>query len=92
MKQGRFSDAAAYAEHESLQEPGNGAFWLTQQARALVRMSDYRRALEIARNALEIEPDSAYAVATAADALGGLQRFEEALQHYEELLREPRVL
>ncbi len=92
MKQGRFSDAAAYAERESLQEAGSGTFWLTQQARALVRIPDYPRALEIARKALEIEPDSAYAVSAAADALGGLQRFEEALQHYEELLREPRLI
>ncbi len=92
MKQRRYGEAAAYAKNESLKESGGGEFWLTQLARALIRLSDFRSALETARKALEIKPDNLYAVSTAADALGGLKRYDEALEHYKELLREPRLV
>lgn len=89
MSARRYADAAAFAENESLQ--GSEPFWRTQRARALIRLSDFRRALEISLEVLEVGPDDLYAVSTAADALVGLKRYEEALNHYEELLAEPRL-
>jgi tetratricopeptide (TPR) repeat protein len=91
MKQGKFKEAADYAENESLQNPTPSEFWLTQRARALVRGSEYKSALQIAQQALDLNPVSPYALAAKADALVGLKRFDEALEHFEELLDDSRL-
>ena len=89
MSARRYADAAAFAENESLK--GSEPFWRIQRARALIRLSDFRRSLEISIEVLEFSPDDLYAVSTAADSLVGLKRYDEALHHYEELLAEPRL-
>lgn len=91
MSDRRFADAAALAESESTKPDERREFWLTQMARALIRLSDFGRALEAAEEALALRPDELFAVATEADALVGLRRFDDALVRYEELLREPRL-
>ncbi len=92
MKQRKFQEAADFAEGEYLKGPEANVFWLTQQARALVRASEHRSALEVSRQALDLDPTNHYAVAATADALSGLKRYDEALQHYGELLHNPRLL
>jgi len=91
LQQKRFRDAVLLAERQVLQSPSPDAFWLTQQAVALLRMEDYEPALQSARKALEAEPSNQYAVVTAADALLGLQKHEEALACYQECLGSPRL-
>jgi tetratricopeptide (TPR) repeat protein len=90
--QGRYPEAARYAEQETRKEPGSEHFWLTQQAKALIRASDYKSALEVGGRALALRPDDPFAVAVTADALLGLERLEDALPRFEELLRSPRLL
>jgi tetratricopeptide (TPR) repeat protein len=91
LQQKRFRDAVHLAERQILQSPSPDAFWLTQQALALLRTEDYGPALESARKALAAEPSNQYAVVTAADALLGLQKHEEALACYQECLGSPRL-
>jgi len=90
MDQGSYAEAARHAEAQLSGEESQ-AFWLTQQAKALVRSEDYREALRIARRAMELEPGNLYTVAVAADALLGQRSWEEALPLYEELLGNPRL-
>lgn len=92
MTQGKYQEAARYAEQEAETGPSSGEFWLTQQARALVQAGNHREALEVGHRALRLAPDNAFAVAATADALLGLRRLEEALGHYEELLSSPRLV
>ncbi len=92
MRQGRYEEAARYAEQEAHSNSNSGEFWLTQQARSLIRSADYRGALEIGRRALDRDPSNPFAVAATADALLGLKRPEKALKLYEEILRNPRLL
>jgi tetratricopeptide (TPR) repeat protein len=91
FEQGRYPEAARYAEQEARGDPGSTQFWLTQQAKALLRLSNYRGALELAGQALALEPGNPFAVAVSADALLGLQRLEEALLRFEELQQSPRL-
>ncbi len=91
LQRKQFRDAALLAERQVLQSPPSDAFWLTQQAVALLRAEDYEPALKLARKALEAEPSNPYAVVTAADALLGLQKHEEALAGYVECLASPRL-
>ncbi len=91
MNQGSFEEAACFAEQQSARQQGSAEFWLTQQARALVRAGDHKNALQLGRRALGIDPGNPFAVAVTADALLGLSRLPEALRHYEELLQSPRL-
>jgi len=91
LKGRRFRDASALAEREQLRASPKDVFWLTQQAVALSRASDYSQALEAARRALSIDSASPWAIIATADALLGLQRTEEALAHYREVLPNPRL-
>ncbi len=92
LTQGKYLEAARFAEQQAESGRESGEFWLTQQARALSRAGDHAGALEAGRRALNLAPDNPFAVAATADALLGLKRLEEALGHYEELLRSPRLL
>ena len=95
LNEGRFQEAARFAELQAGQQAGSGGseeFWLTQQARALSGAGQHAAALEVGRRALSLSPSNPFAVAATADALLGLRRFSEALEHYEELLRSPRLL
>ena len=90
MEQGRFGEAARHAEAQ-LSGGESRVFWLTQQAKALVRTEDYGEAVRLGRRAMELEPDNLYAVAATADALIGQRNWREALPLYEELLGHPRL-
>ena len=91
MNQGSFEEAARFAEQQSSRQQGSEEFWLTQQARALIRAGQHKSALQLGRHALGIDPGNPFAVAVTADALLGLKRLPEALRHYEELLQSPRL-
>jgi tetratricopeptide (TPR) repeat protein len=96
LSQGQYLEAARYARQQAEGEGGSQheseAFWLTQEARALSRAGEHTAALEAGRRALVLAPENPFAVAATADALRGLERLEEALAHYEELLLKPRLL
>jgi tetratricopeptide (TPR) repeat protein len=96
LKLEKYPEAARFAEQRAEDQAGSGrdskAFWLTQQARALNRAGKHAAALEAGRRALDLAPENPFAVVATADALFGLQRLEEALGHYLELLRSPRLL
>lgn len=83
LSQGRFGEAARFAEqahHEG--NPGN-PFWLTRQAAALTRAGEYTQALTVAERALSLSPANPYTVLCVAEALSGLNRNKEALEYYE---------
>jgi len=96
LKLEQYPEAARYAEQQAEDQAGSSgdseAFWLTQQARALNRAGEHAAALEAGRRALDRSPENPFAVAATADALFALQRLEEALAHYQELLDSPRLL
>ena len=91
MQQGRYEEAARYAEGEARSGGESDEFWLTQHAKALVRGGKFKAALEVAERALDLKPDSPFAVAVAADALVGVDLPEKALEHYEEILQDRRL-
>ena len=92
MRQARYEEAARYAEQEAQSGSDSDEFWLTQQAKALVRSNNFKAALEIAQQALDRDPSNPYAVAVTADALLGLDLPEKALMRYEEILPSPRLV
>ncbi len=91
MESGKYREAAELAAQELARGGGANAFWLARKASALNRSSDYEQALVDARAALAIEPTNPYAILCAADALRGLQRIQEALDHYREIGGHDRV-
>jgi tetratricopeptide (TPR) repeat protein len=91
MRRGRHREAADLAEAESARNGGASCFWLTRRAAALNRASAHEEALSAARAALGIEPANPYAVLAAGEALFGLQRPEEALGHFREVVSHEKV-
>jgi tetratricopeptide (TPR) repeat protein len=95
LNQGEFLEAARYAREQAQAQGGSQAaseaFWHTQESRALNRAGEHASALEAGRRALDLDPSNPFGVAATADALLALQRFSEALGHYEEILRSPRL-
>lgn len=93
MTRGRFRDAAALARAQSAAVSAGRdlAFWLTREAAASSRAGDHEAALATARRALEADGADLYAVYAAAEALTGLGRHAEALKHFDEAAREPRL-
>ena len=92
MRQRRYEEAARHAEREAQNGTDSDEFWLTQQAKALVRSNNFSAGLEIAQRALDRDPSNPYAVAVTADALSGLDLQEKALDCYEEILASPRLV
>lgn len=78
----QFRQAAVYAEEQYFHD--KNIFWITQQAYAYIRAEQYERAFESAKEVLTLEPGNTYALLSAADALRGLKRFDEALWYYKE--------
>ena len=91
LKQKRFREAAEFAEKENAHEEGQNVFWITQQSNALRRGAQYEAALDSARSALALEATNPYAVRAAADALFGLERFDEAIDYYRETSHNPKL-
>jgi tetratricopeptide (TPR) repeat protein len=91
LRQGKLQEAVRLAEQEYLQGSERNVFWLTQKAVALNRSSDYKSAYDTAARALNLDSSSPYAVAAAGEALLEMGRFQDAKQHYEEILDHPRL-
>ena len=85
LTRGQFAEAARFAELAYLEGHRNNPFWLTRQAAALTRTGQYGQALAIANKALALQPENPFAVLAAAEALTGLRRHREALEHYESI-------
>lgn len=91
FKKGSYIEASNLAELEYFEGNKNNPFWLTRQAAALCRAQKYDRALNIAMQALALQPVNPYCILAVADALYGLKRVAEALQYYEEITSDPKV-
>jgi tetratricopeptide (TPR) repeat protein len=91
MGSGRYREAAELAEREHVTGEGASAFWLTRKASALNRAADYEQAFSDSKTALAADPSNPYAILTAADALLGLKRPQEALGHYREIAAHKKV-
>jgi tetratricopeptide (TPR) repeat protein len=89
MRQRKYIDAAEHAERESLED--NGAFWLTQQARALNAARRFPEALDCARRALHRNPSNSYALCARAESCFFSGDIDTALSDYGELTGEPKV-
>ncbi|OGV78520.1 MAG: hypothetical protein A3K19_18035 [Lentisphaerae bacterium RIFOXYB12_FULL_65_16] len=82
-----YQEAVRLAEMECVRQGGRSEFWLTQQAVALIQARQYRKALEVADQALALAPLNLYALLARADARRGAGEFEPALADYEEVTR-----
>jgi len=91
MRQGKYLEAAHYAEREYVHDRKQNVFWLTQQANALIRAEKYESGFSVATQALTVDSTNPYAVLSAADALFGLHRYKEALQYYSESLNNQKL-
>lgn len=85
----QYRQAAVFAEEQYFHT--KNIFWINQQTYAYIRAKKFDRALECTKEVLTLEPDNVYALLSAADALGGLQRFDEALWHYKEASGQKKV-
>ncbi|MBN2535651.1 MAG: tetratricopeptide repeat protein [Spirochaetales bacterium] len=85
----QFRQAAVYAEDQYFH--GKNIFWITQQAYAYIRAGKYDRALECTKEVLALDPGNIYALLSAADALRGLQQYDEALWYYKEVMNREKV-
>lgn len=91
FNKGRHIEAAHFAELKYLEGNTNNPFWLTRQAAALIRAREYKKALDIAEQALFLKPSNPYSILAVADAFSGLKRTDEALQYYEEIVKDPKL-
>ncbi len=91
MQQKRYREAAQFAEDTSARLPGQSSFWQTRQAHACNRNRDFGSALEVARKVLALDASQPYAVIAAADALAGMEKYDEALSYYRETVHHDRL-
>ena len=91
LKKGSFAEASRFAERQHLKSDINNPFWLTRQAAALTRAKKFNQALEIAKQALSLDPSNPYSVLAVAEAMQGLNRHEEAIRYFEEITENPKL-
>jgi tetratricopeptide (TPR) repeat protein len=91
MTSGQFEEAARLAESEYLKGDASNPFWLTRQAAALSRAGRHDAALNISQRALALQSANPFAILAVADALRGLKRVQEALDHYEGIAAHPKL-
>ncbi len=93
MREKRYDEALALAEHEALDAGSGAEFWHTQRANALIRMKRFDQARDAADEALRSAPSNPYALLAMADSLGGLGQLEHACTLYEQVsrVRDPRA-
>jgi len=71
LKKGSFIEASRFAELQHLKSDINNPFWPTRQAAALTRAKKFNQALEIAKQALSLDPSNPYSVLAVAEASAG---------------------
>ena len=91
LKKGSFVEASRFAERQHLKSDINNPFWLTRQAAALTRAKKFNQALEIAKQALSLDPSNPYSVLAVAEAMQGLNLHGEAIRYFEEITENPKL-
>lgn len=91
LEKNQYIEASHLAELEYREGNPNNPFWLTRQAAALSRAGDYNRALEAARQALQLQPSNPYSILAVAEALSGRHQYKEALVYFEEITSDPKL-
>ena len=84
LKSGNLTAALKVVEQQLLEK--TDPFWLTQQARVLVKQRKYKPALQVAQKSLSIKAADPYTILTLGDALFGLNRYTDALEYYKETI------
>ncbi len=85
-KRKQYRESLSLAEFAYLEGDKNNPFWLTRQAAALIRMGNFDKALEIAKQALSLQPSNQYSIFAVAQALLRLNRTEEARHYFEDIV------
>ena len=88
---GRHLEAADLAATQYLQGNPNNVFWLTRQAAALIRAGDFQRALDVASEAQQLQPNNSYAIYAVGEALFKLNRIAEASPYFESILTDSKL-
>jgi tetratricopeptide (TPR) repeat protein len=91
MDNGRFEDAADFAENQYMADNPNNPFWLTRRAAALSRLRRYSEAVVAAKDAYELDPRNPYCMVEMAVALRGLNRIEEAIPYFQAAANEKKL-
>ncbi len=91
FNKGRHIEAAHFAEQKYFEGNKNNPFWLTRQAAALTQAREYKKAFEVAEQALSLKSSNQHSILAVADALCGLHRLDEALRYYEEIIGDPKI-
>ena len=91
MKAGRYDEALRLAEQAHLEGNPKNPFWLTRQAAACARAGRYQKSLKAAEEAIALDPFNPYCMFVLAEALKGLNRFEDALEYYETIGDDPKL-
>lgn len=87
----RFSEAANLAEQQAVATDDKNVFWLTQQAKALLKAGEHARAYEIGLRAVRVAPANQYALCVRADAALKQGMFKQAEDDYRELFQHPKL-
>lgn len=91
LRRKAYDKAVDFAEHRILDASVPNAFWQTQLALALAQAGRAVEAVRAAENALDIDPDNAYALRARAAALYAGGQYEDALADYREIERDSRL-
>ena len=91
LKKGRYIEASRLAEKGYHEGNMNNPFWLTRQAAALSRAGKDKDALNVAKQALSLDHSNPYSILAVAYAFLGLNRIDEAIGYYEEIIDNQKV-
>jgi len=91
MKAARYDEALRLAEQAHLEGNPKNPFWLTRQAAACARAGRYQKSLKAAEEAFGLDSFNPYCILGLAEALKGLNRFEDALEYYETIGDDPKL-
>ena len=91
LHDGAYQEATRCAEHMLLHSSETSAFWWTQLALSKTGERKCAEAIAAADRALELQPGNGFALVARAEALKKVQKFEEALQTFEEASADERV-
>jgi len=91
LRRRAYAKAVDFAERRILEAPAPNAFWQTQLAVALAEAGRPAEAVRAAETALDIDPGNAYALRARAGAYFAGEQYEDALEDYREVERNPRL-